>query len=226
MTPHCDFCANPYRAVLIDLTRKGMRQAVIIRHYGLRPTSVKKLMSDARGRGCLGPPVCRYCPTTINPTRVVCEKRECRLANDRDCLRMRRARFGHHRKHKGPPRPRPAGIAEPPDFVWPGLPPNPRERHVRVPSPVIGAPIVHVASLLGVGAKPKAEREAVVAAYVAAHPPVAPSRPMPVVQRDASFWSQTRRLDASARKRPVASFVVAPPLCPTLGSLQCERMAA
>lgn len=227
---HCSWCDDPWRSALIGLSRKGLRVAVISRHYGLRVSTVMSMLQDARRRKCLTPPKCKNCGVGISPQRVVCGKRACKSARDRDSMRLRRARFGSDRKGRVK---QVGGLKEPHDFIWPELPPNPRERNARAPSPIVGAPIVHVESLLGVGHKTKAVREAAVAAYRAGILIAAPKKPRVITPfrplasappRD--FWEATRRLHASGRKRPSDTYVTAPPCCPTIGSLVHGRMAA
>lgn len=231
---HCAFCADPFRAVILGLARRGLRAGVITRHYGLRRTTVTMAIQRGRRDGCIPTPTCRYCKVGISPHRITCEKQECVSARDRDSARLRRARYGTKRKG---PRKTSSAYVEPPDFEWPELPPNRRERNARVPCPVEGAPILYRTSLLGMGHKSKIEQDAAIAAYWAQVKrdsfPVAPARPKVITPfhplatpEPASFWETTRRLRASGRKRPAGSFLRAPPMCPTIGAIAYGRMAA
>jgi hypothetical protein len=233
---HCTWCAEPWRAVLIAMARQKQRASVICRHYGLRTQTVVVMLANARRLGCLPHPTCRHCPVRIAPQRVVCGKKACRAALDRDGLRLRRARFGHARTPRAKER---RGHKETPGLFWPELPPNPRERNPRAPNPSTGAPIRYVASLLGVGGKNKEVRDAAIAAYEATlraktPPPVPPPPPKPQVitpfrplssPAPRNLWEATRALHASGRKRPRSTYVLAPPMCHVIGSLTLRKAA-
>lgn len=233
MNLHCSWCAEPWRSVLIGLSRKGLRVSVVVRHYGLRLSTVMSMLQDARRNGCLPPPTCLHCGVSIPSQRLICTKRACKSARGRDLMRLRRARFGANRRGRERVH---GGHKEPHGFVWPELPPNPRERSGRAPAPIVGAPIVYVASLLGVGSKSKSERESAIAKYLAGAPPtppVAPPKPRPITPfrplaspAPRNLWDATRALHASGRKRPTDTYVVPPPMCPVIGSAWCERIAA
>lgn len=230
---HCLFCADPWRQVLIDLSRRGLRASVVVRHYGLRTSTVVVMLQEARQRGCLPHPTCRYCPVRISAQQVVCGKRTCRSARDRDCLRLRRARFGPNRT---PPERQRGGHVEPPGVVWPELPMNPRERNARNPSDVPPPPVRHLASLLGVGNMGKVARDEAISAYLAsapkapartASPPqvVKPFLPPPESPR-TSLWVDSRAPRKSAGVRPRSTYILAPPMCPRIGSLSLRKEAA
>lgn len=234
MTAHCQWCSDPWRAVILGLARRGLRVGVITRHYGLRRTTATEVIKRGRKQGCIPPATCRYCGVGVSAKQIVCRKQRCASSRDRDSSRLRRARFGPARK--GPLRIS-AAYVEPPDFEWPELPENPRERNVRAPCPIVGPPIIHRASLVGAGAKSKPEQEAAIAAYWAGvkrnafpvSPPtrkrITPFHPL-ATPEPRTFWEVLSSLRESGRKRPANSFIRAPPLCPTIGTVDCGRIAA
>lgn len=127
MSAHCSWCADPYRAVLLSLIRQGIRPAPIARHYGVRYTTVVETSAEARRKGCLGPPKCLYCPTTVTRVGGLCEAARCVRLYGRDYMRKRR-KTGAHKARRG------RQLYDVPEgFVWPALPRNKRERSVRRP---------------------------------------------------------------------------------------------
>jgi hypothetical protein len=146
--PHCDWCACPFRAVLLQVTRAGARPAVISRHYGLHLSTVSTVLQSARKLGCLPAPACTFCPRTVNVLGGICGASECRRAYERECKRLNRARYGRG-SAPGAGRPR---YIEPEGFVWPVLPENQRRQTGRVTPVVIRAPpILYPAFLRGEG---------------------------------------------------------------------------
>lgn len=127
MTPHCTYCADPWRAVILALVAKGIRPVVISRHYGLRPTSVVSLVAEAQKRHCIPRPRCRYCPAYVTRYGGCCQSKRCDRLYGRDYMRERRA-TGRHTARLGRQQ-----YPEPEGFEWPALPRNPRERTLRRP---------------------------------------------------------------------------------------------
>lgn len=118
MTPHCEYCADEWRAVLIGLLRQGIRPSVVARHYGLARSTVASVGQDARRCGCLPAPTCLYCPAKVRNMGGVCKAEECRRTYYRLMRRQQRARHGWKigwrvadRRYK-----------EPVGFAWPVLP--------------------------------------------------------------------------------------------------------
>lgn len=123
---HCDYCADPYRAVILSLVAQGIRPAVISRHYGLRYTTVVDTAAEARRKRCLPPPKCLYCPAVVTRLGGCCEAKRCVNLYGRDYMRKRRAHPGEYGKGRKP-------YDAPEDFEWPVLPKNRRERTLRRP---------------------------------------------------------------------------------------------
>lgn len=197
MTPHCDFCADPWRSVLLRLADFPLASHLIARHYGLHKSTVIKLVRDARARGCLGPRKCWVCKCNISTRRTICGKRECYLKDELVRSRRRRAHFGRSEKRSvkfGHQR------RAPPGFVWPELPPNPRLKTPLTPREQDYGPMLYPETLFGVGNRTADVR---VRARLAAGAMPLPG--VPVIP-----WQ-----GAAIR-----------PLCPTLGTLHHARMAA
>lgn len=194
---HCAFCAEPWRAVLIRLAATPLASHLISRHYGIHKSTVVKLVRDARERGCLGPRTCWVCGEAISTRRIICGNRECRRKDELVRSRRRRAHFGRSEVRRVK-----YGHHRraPPNFVWPTLPPNPRLRTPLVPREVNYGPLLHPETLFGLG-----NRKAEVRGKARLAAGAMPVPGMPVIP-----WQGG----------------VAPPKCPTLGSLVYGRMAA
>lgn len=198
MTPHCDFCADPWRRVILRLAEVPLASKLIARHYGIHKSTVVKAVRTARERGCIGGRRCEFCGVEISTRRVTCERRDCYLKAEKVRTRRRRAHFGRSEeraqrlgKHRRPP----------PGFVWPALPPNPRQRVTVAVVHAEPLPVLYPERLLGAGNK--------------------------------SLPARTKsRLAAGLMPLPAEVAVlpwrgaVAPPLCPTLGSLPFAKVAA
>jgi hypothetical protein len=143
---HCAWCADPFRAVLLDVTRRGARQSVTARHYGLPVTTVGNIVRQAWERGCLAIPVCRYCPTEVTRVGAACSAKACVNAYGRDNMRQRRARLGTGGKGGHHP------LLEAEGFTWPELPPCERTRTPRkAPVVLLPPPVKYPARLVGKG---------------------------------------------------------------------------
>lgn len=193
---HCQWCSDPWRAALIGLVAKGLRACVIARHYGLRKTTVSRVVLKGRAQGCLSGRTCQYCPASIGPRDQTCRAESCRYKASQYRRRSHRAVFGWD--SRGRPR-APSKRRPPPTFVWPELPPNPRERLARTPMP---PPLVlKPAVLFGLGNR---------TAGVKARARLAAGLLLPSASLAVLPWQGP----------------VAPPLCPTIGSIAYGRMAA
>lgn len=196
--PHCSWCSDPWRAVLLRLAAFPLASHLIARQYGLHKSTVVKVVRDARAKGCLPGRQCWVCKSGISSRRTICDKRECYLADELMRSRRRRAHFGrsegrslklgHHRR-------------APPGFVWPVLHPNPRlDTPLRPPVPE-APPILHPEWLSGAG-----NRDATVRAKARlAGGCLLPAQEVAVVP-----W-----------RAPLA-----PPMCPVIGSTYHARIAA
>lgn len=198
MSAHCTYCADPWRQVLLRLAALPLASHLIARQYGLHKSTVIKLVRDARTRGCLEPRKCWVCKAGISTRRTICDRRECYLVDEKQRSRRRRAHFG---RSEGRSQKLGHHRRAPPGFVWPTLPPNPRlKTPLRPPAPA-SSPILHPEWLLGAGNRsaPVRSRARLAAGFM----------PLPSVVAVAPW------------RRPIA-----PPLCPTLGSLPRGRIAA
>lgn len=196
MTPHCDFCAHPHRAVLVSLARQGLRPSVISRHYRMPQTSVTKVLGIARKRGCLGASLCPHCKGEISTRRVTCLKSDCMAKANSVRRKNRRATFGWA---KGRPKAQ-KDYRAPPAFIWPVLPPSPRGKNGS-PGWAADAPLKKPQALFGTGNRGRAARLKARSA--------------------AGFMLPSAEVAVLPWRAPVA-----PPLCPTIGSLHHARMAA
>lgn len=196
MTSHCSFCADPWRRVILRLAEVPLASKLIGRHYGIHKSTVVEMVRSARERGCIGGRRCEYCGTSIDTRRTICDKRDCWLKAERIRSRRRRAYYGKGRtqklgKHRRPP----------PGFVWPELPPNPRQRVTVAVVHAEPLPVLYPERLLGAGNK------------------ALPAR------TKSRLAAGLLPLPAEVAVLPWRG-AVAPPLCPTLGALPFAKVAA
>lgn len=197
MSAHCAFCADPYRAVLLSLVAKKLPLHVIARHYGIPRTSVGVVAQHGAANGCLPVRECS-CGVPISTRQDNCGAKECWTKAERQRVRLRRARHGWGKSgEQAAPKIRP----EPAGFDWPVLPANPRARRERAPTPVLAPPLKHPTSLLGLG-----NRTADVKAKA---------------RLSAGYLLPAKEVAVMPWRAPLA-----PPRCPTIGSLVHGRMAA
>lgn len=198
MSAHCDYCACPWRSVLLRLAAFPLASHLIARQYGLHKSTVVKVVRDARAKGCLPERQCWVCKEGISTRRTICTKRECYLKDELVRSRRRRGHYGrsegrslklgHHRR-------------APPGFEWPALPPNPRLDTPLRPPQSEAPPVLHPEWLTGVGNR---------TATVRAKARLSAGFLVPASEVAVMPWRSH----------------VAPPLCPTIGSLVHGRMAA
>lgn len=127
-TPHCAWCADPWRAVLLYALRQHVKAIAVADYYGLFRTTVVYLRVEATKRGCFDM-LCRFCPAPVFGHNRICNDPRCKSANYVYMRRLQRRKWalggrGHVKMI-------------PPGTVMLPLPENPRLRKPTQARPVL-----------------------------------------------------------------------------------------